>query len=144
MNKPLWLGSSVILLGLVGASSLRAQELLGADDVLKQIEEKAAVGDPQDEFRKKRLAYQKQAEAFAPEVAARKWLELFKELVTLPEEGYSSENSNERNSLDAVIKALPPTSAWGEIEKQVDAMDTASDQNAKLALVILMKTLRGE
>ena len=128
---------TLILCGL----PLHAQDLQGAEAILKRLAERAEnPGDSKDPAQ----LLKKQVEAFVaesgklpPEKAATTWLALLDAFLLLPQSG-SSYNSDGSKALtiDDVVMALPPVTAWDALAKLLDDRQAAnpSASNASLAL----------
>ncbi|MES2920641.1 MAG: tetratricopeptide repeat protein [Verrucomicrobiota bacterium] len=129
---------------LILLESAHAQEYEGATKVLERL--RAGEGeslDPAGSLKKQIALFKVESRNLAPEVAARKWLELFDAFVKIPRESLYAQDYNARLDLDSLIEALPATPAWEALATEIGARQPAKDgKNA--ALKLLLWTLRGK
>lgn len=126
------------------------QDYQGAAAVLKQLTESAGAkpvekkADPLEELRTKITELHKEAAALPPADAAKRWVALMDAYLTIPlEQLYSARSYADRLELNTVVAALPPASAWNEIDRLIAARKTSTPLQDE-ALRLLMAVLRGD
>ena len=124
--------------------SAPAQDYEGADRVLERLRANEGQSlDPAGLLKKQLALFKVESRKFAPEVAARGWLELFDTFVKIPREVLYAQGYRDRLDLDSLIESLPPSTSWEALAAEIDARKPTRDgRNA--ALKLLVWALRGE
>ena len=95
---------------LILLESAPAQDYEGADKLLERLRANEGQAlDPAGLLRKQLALFKAESRKLTPEVAARRWLELFDAFVKIPSESLYAQDYNKRLDLDSLIEALPPT-----------------------------------
>jgi tetratricopeptide (TPR) repeat protein len=140
---------------LIINAELRAADFKGAAEVLRQASQtspkaKEKKEDPSRPFRDKLKAFEKQSTNLPPGQAASQWLALVDEFENLSGDSMDRFRGGSRFVLplqfNDVLKAIPQPSAWGELEKAVEARPAAearAKQKKDLGLRLIAHTLTG-
>lgn len=139
IHRFLCLAACLTLLDLVCA-----QEYEGAAKVLERLRSnEGETLDPISSLKKQIASFKAESRKLAPDVAGRKWLELFDAFVKIPKPNLYGQGYNDRLDLDSLIEALPPTPAWEPLAAEIEARQPVKD-GGNVALKLLIQTLRGK
>ena len=128
---------------LILLESAPAQDYEGADKLLERLRANEGQAlDPAGLLRKQLALFKAESRMLTPEVAARRWLELFDAFVKIPSESLYAQDYNKRLDLDSLIEALPPSTSWAALAAEIDARKPAKN-GTNAALKLLVWTLRG-
>jgi len=127
----------------------QSQDYEGAGKFLERLNERVGESgetsaDPVTNLRARLATFKLQVGKMPPEQAARTWLGLFQTFLKIPSQLLNDSNDYaKRLGFDSLIMALPPSSAWGALEKEIagNANDTLSS-GQQAALGLLMAALR--
>lgn len=144
---------AILVLSAWSPETARAQDYLGASNVLLQVEERNAKPadkrkmDASAQLRDDLKSFRESMTNLAPADAAQRWLELVDRAVKIQQE--SAQNYNPSVSpiqANDVLGALPPPNMWGALAKTIAARPPAKsgDEIREAGLRLLAATLAGD
>lgn len=128
---------------LLISSVAHAESYQGAPSLLERLQQPAPDEPSATDAQalKPRLeAFKREAAKLEPQAAAKRWLALFEDFASTSDD---SESDEEAAELSDLLEALPPSTAWPELEKEIAATKEGRPSARHTALRVLMAALNG-
>jgi tetratricopeptide (TPR) repeat protein len=128
---------------LLISSVAHAESYQGAPSLLERLQQPAPDEPSATDAQalKPRLeAFKREAAKLEPRAAAKRWLALFEAFASTSDD---SESDEEAAELSDLLEALPPSTAWPELEKEIAATKEGRPSARHTALRVLMAALNG-